>query len=909
MSKLSRSKTRNIVKPSTAAALDDSDSDFSSLCTPIIPVPTNRAQASQPGHANTQPVSNGVGHRSSSVNPRSAIFEETVEEAVDEAVETSVCPVCGKLGAGGAHVKACGSRHGLTTTALLEAVKLSERQGKERKALGLPLAPIQEKPRVKVAKVRQGKKATKEVGGADPDLAFAYALSISELQHQQQKGDKKEVVVSKYFGGGEVRDDSGKQAVIEGHCENEGKMWLPQASSSPHKKKKRGKRKGKETTVLQLRTEEERTRLLGENVSETLMELTAPCSRLPIGACKYSLKHSHFWQLPAKLDTLGCQNLIARGLSRFLSPSNNLEEVEKEERTQSNPSPGPLATLSTAWLSLLKSGAGADTVFLCKGEAELRCHSLVLTTRSPKILSKAVLETSEDGKTKHMLILTEYEVATVKFLLKFIYGGVLDGEAVISKEVLAEVGNLAKMWELPEVKRWLEQVEVQEGEGTEDLEEEQGGGFAVGLVEELEEEEGGTQCLDALLDHLEGEEGAGDKLEMEEGNRGEEEMEEWDSICQYMTQRVRNSISEGKYENAEEETQSLSGESSHERFEDNFDAGTETEHLNLSGRTQCENSSDKENNSPSENRNTPPASLKPIPCFAVLEQSGSLPPPNPFNSSATLLASSNFLPVNGNASSGGLGERNFLSPRVTTSESQLACPPSPDMFASEGEEEETAESKVDEEDGDTKLAVESEEGELWSSQKRKSDGQIGTEVKRVKKNIQLEVDLPTNEGDELPSPTKYSPVLRHISKTSPLPISQSPISCDQNPAIDLTQSSTSSQHRDEVDDDLELPTPTKYSPFPKKVNMSQPSALTEKAPHSPGAASMPMDPSTVEDDLEDDDDDGVLAELSLLTARLSAKGATDEEISACLVCLLSLQVKDLSVLARFYLASSSMNIN
>ena len=171
---------------------------------------------------------------------------------------------------------------------------------------------------------------------------------------------------------------------------------------------------------------------------------------------------------------------------------------------------------------------------------------------------------------------------------------------------------------------------------------------------------------------------------------------------------------------------------------------------------------------------------------------------------------------------------------------------------------------------------------MSSSQKRKSSGQIRTETKRVKKiqSVLLDEDLPTNEGEELPTPTKYSPV----PCTSPLPIlSRSPITCDQDPAIDLTQSSTSSQQRDE-DDDLELPTPTKYSPFPKRVNTRQPSHSAERPPHFPGA-----DPSTLEEDPEEDED-GVLAELSLLTARLSAKGATEDEISACLVCLLSLQV-------------------
>merc|ERR1719237_1879704 len=176
-----------------------------------------------------------------------------------------------------------------------------------------------------------------------------------------------------------------------------------------------------------------------------------------------------------------------------------------------------------------------------------------------------------------------------------------------------------------------------------------------------------------------------------------------------MTQRKRNSIAGEKDGNTEEELQSLSGESSREGLEQEmFDAGTEK---SIGGIAPCENTSDKENNSPSD---TSP-SLKPIPCFALLEQSGSLPTPSRSSSSTTRIASSSFLSVHGNASSAGLGERSFSSPQVskscTPSASQLACPPSPDMFDSEGEEE------SQEEDCDKKVEAE-RDCELSSSQKK-----------------------------------------------------------------------------------------------------------------------------------------------------------------------------------------------
>ena len=101
MSKLSRSKAKRNETKKPPPALNDSASDFSSFCTPV-PLPT---QGAQPTEANLQ--SSGGHFQSSSAQtvekedtqervPRSAIFEETVEEAVDDCVQTTVCPVCGK---------------------------------------------------------------------------------------------------------------------------------------------------------------------------------------------------------------------------------------------------------------------------------------------------------------------------------------------------------------------------------------------------------------------------------------------------------------------------------------------------------------------------------------------------------------------------------------------------------------------------------------------------------------------------------------------------------------------------------------------------------------------------------------------------------------------------------------------
>ena len=92
----------------------------------------------------------------------------------------------------------------------------------------------------------------------------------------------------------------------------------------------------------------------------------------------------------------------------------------------------------------------------------------------------------------------------------------------------------------------------------------------------------------------------------------EVEMEEWDSVCQYMTQRVRNSIVEEKSDSSDEDTQSLTEESCAEVLEsEQVDSNvnstdTASERVGCEGEPQPGNSSDKENNSP-------PGSKKSIP--------------------------------------------------------------------------------------------------------------------------------------------------------------------------------------------------------------------------------------------------------------------------------------------------------
>ena len=148
----------------------------------------------------------------------------------------------------------------------------------------------------------------------------------------------------------------------------------------------------------------------------------------------------------------------------------------------------------------------------------------------------------------------------------------------------------------------------------------------------MEDQVAGTQCLDALLNHLEEENQNSEKVG-DNDDMSEVEMEEWDSVCQYMTQRVRNSIAEEKSESSDEETQSLAEESFAEVLEseqvdsDVNSTDTAGEHVGYEGEPQPGNSSDKENNFPPGSKKSSATILKPIPCFAVLERSTTLNSP------------------------------------------------------------------------------------------------------------------------------------------------------------------------------------------------------------------------------------------------------------------------------------------
>ena len=111
MSKLSRSRSRRERAPPPAPGLDDSASEFSSLCTAIVaPKVEERTGEQKLGSQRSQ---------RSQAPLKSSVFEEEVVSSAVAAPAASTppppCPVCQQPAVGPQHLKLCGARHGLTT--------------------------------------------------------------------------------------------------------------------------------------------------------------------------------------------------------------------------------------------------------------------------------------------------------------------------------------------------------------------------------------------------------------------------------------------------------------------------------------------------------------------------------------------------------------------------------------------------------------------------------------------------------------------------------------------------------------------------------------------------------------------------------------------------------------------------
>jgi len=496
-----------------------------------------------------------------------------IPEQPDSAPVLSLadCPMCGKQFKPGlvvqrnSHLKSCGNKNGMRTEKLVELRRLEEKQAEERAALGFHSIQNVEKPQKKVQ--RKNKHIAKD-GGADADLELALALSISAQSGGQNK-HKDDV---------ENSGSNGSNATEALKCSQNGKtpMWLPQA---PVPQKKRGRKKVMGVTVLQTRSDEERERLVGESVAAILYpeevvnpqmdrigRATLPERKLNDRLCSIEDPEMMFWSLASLPKTAKNNQFLADKLENYIdvkqlddcSDKKQNKTVEMVEKSNSNeqildqvkksvqPS---LKNLSDEWQILFKSRKRTDFKILCREEEVVLCHRLVLEVRCPQMLKETVKETS-NCKEEELVIWSSFDQKVVSVLIEFLYCGVLNISVIETIEELIQLKQLATLNKIGDIIEILKEVTIEEANDNDIT-----GGFC---EESLERDlPTATQNLDALLDCLDNsEKGVGDKREDNDGEKVEEERseeEDWDEVCQFMTQKVKKSAETYDNEDADED--------------------------------------------------------------------------------------------------------------------------------------------------------------------------------------------------------------------------------------------------------------------------------------------------------------------------------------------------------------------
>ncbi|XP_034946991.1 MATH and LRR domain-containing protein PFE0570w [Chelonus insularis] len=189
----------------------------------------------------------------------------SIESSFFKPPTAFVCPLCLKSFNESsqqiAHSKNCAVKNRISTRQLIAATELHERQAEERKAIGLPAAPIQQQQLAK-----KTPKFKRMSTSNDPDVELAIALSKS-LSEAQEIEDLEEAVVLAAESDEKILEMSSSQRkstlVNFGFITN--KPIVLDSNEKP-KKKKIG------PTILQTRTEEARSRLLAERIAEAIVD-------------------------------------------------------------------------------------------------------------------------------------------------------------------------------------------------------------------------------------------------------------------------------------------------------------------------------------------------------------------------------------------------------------------------------------------------------------------------------------------------------------------------------------------------------------------------------------------------------------------------------------------------------------
>ncbi|KAG8222774.1 hypothetical protein J437_LFUL006795, partial [Ladona fulva] len=203
----------------------------------------------------------------------------SVDQTRPEASESSIllCPICWKpfdcKDAQTIHMKACATKHNVSTKQLLELLELIQRQEEERKALGIPLLPTRIPKKVKKDSLISTIKPKSKLDG---NIQLGIALSVSlqeaklekERDHLLEAGLFEEVKEKGLLPDQEVGDENSfPTAPI---FLNVGKKGSDTREGVLRARKKNSKFRGRIPPLLK-RTHEDREKLITEKVAIILV--------------------------------------------------------------------------------------------------------------------------------------------------------------------------------------------------------------------------------------------------------------------------------------------------------------------------------------------------------------------------------------------------------------------------------------------------------------------------------------------------------------------------------------------------------------------------------------------------------------------------------------------------------------
>jgi hypothetical protein len=346
----------------------------------------------------------------SEISLKSDACDEIIRKSASKSDFLQPCPFCGKTFNEGqdlsrvSHFKICGNQLGVGVTDLLKIKKLQERQAEEWKALNLPKASANVSKHVTINRSttnNRSKLTRNNVPQLDANFELALAMSASLAEAE------------KFFSkNSEEQSSKKKLEVVEAPEEASKSWWQHHPPTIAAKNCKRFKSKAK--TTLQVRTENDRSQQISEQVASILYSEADVTNRPPD---LFGLKNYNFFdKLQSKLlITLQCQEcrlwngaaLTAGGgnfpffienFCQYLTRAKKVtKKSESEKRENEFVEQVSTDSLISDWEKVFESGEKCDLTIFTRGEEKIRVHSLVLWVRNRKILSEVI---EENEKTK-----------------------------------------------------------------------------------------------------------------------------------------------------------------------------------------------------------------------------------------------------------------------------------------------------------------------------------------------------------------------------------------------------------------------------------------------------------------------------------------------------------------------------